>query len=108
MNRFEFVNLTPHRIDEVSTGRSFEPSGDVARVGVEYIKAGEINGIPVYEARYGSVEGLPEPRPGKVFIVSGMVLSHPRVSARTDVVAPGELVRDESGKPTGCQGFKKG
>jgi hypothetical protein len=33
-----------------------------------------------------------------------MVLS--ACQGRKDLLAPGELVRDEAGKPTGCRGFK--
>ena len=101
----EFVNLTPHTINEVVTGRSFEPSGEVARVAVAMVPAGEIDDVPAFIAEYGEVKNLPEPSEGKVYIVSGLVLA--AVSGRTDVVAPGDLVRDEAGKPVGCKGFKR-
>ena len=102
-----FVNLTPHAINEVVSGQSFAPSGDVARVATTMVDAGGIEGIPLFRAEYGEVEGLPTPKyDGTVYIVSGMVLAV--VKDRTDCVAPGELVRDDSGKPIGCKGFKKG
>jgi len=101
-----FQNLTPHTINETVSGRNFPPSGEVARVSVEYVPAGEIDGIPVFAAEYGDVTGLPEPKPGTVYIVSGLVLA--RCSERSDVVAPGDLVRDDAGKPVGCRGFKRG
>ena len=100
----KFVNLTPHTINEVTSGRAFEPSGDVARVSVEYIPIDPTDGIDTYAPCYGDVEGLPEPQSGTTFIVSGMVLAH--CPKRLDVVAPGELVRDDNGKPIGCKGFK--
>jgi hypothetical protein len=100
-----FVNLTPHAINEVTSGRTFEPSGEVARVATEMKDAGGVDGIPFFRAVYGEVEGLPAPKyDGTVYIVSGMVLA--AISDRTDCVAPGELVRDENGKPVGCRGFK--
>ncbi len=101
-----FVNLTPHRINEVVTGRAFEPSGEVARVSVAMEPDGDIEGIPVCRARYGAVVGLPEPAEGICYIVSGLVQA--AVPNRNDVVAPGDLVRDAAGQPQGCRGFKRG
>ena len=101
-----FINLTPHRINEVETGRSFEPSGEVARVAVTMEPAGDIDNVPVFHASYGEVENLPGPAEGTTYIVSGLVLA--AIDGRTDVVAPGDLVRDDAGKPVGCRGFKLG
>ena len=102
-----FVNLTPHVINETVSGRSFAPSGEVARVATTMVDAGGIEGIPLFRAEYGEIEGLPAPKyDGTVYIVSGMVLA--AIKDRADCVAPGELVRDEDGKPIGCKGFKRG
>jgi hypothetical protein len=47
-------------------------------------------GVPVFGAdRPGAVEGLPEPRPGVVLVVSGFVAAALAGSGRADVVAPG-------------------
>ena len=100
----EVINLTPHRIKEVETGNSFDPSGEVARVDVTMEPVGTLNGSPLFKASYGEVVGLPAPQAGVIYIVSGMVLA--AVKGRPDVVAPGELVRDPDGKPIGCRGFK--
>lgn len=102
----KFVNLTPHEIMETTTGLRFPSSGLLARVSVEYMKNGEINGIPLFEAQYGEVEGLPEPKRGTVYIVSSLVLDAVK-GKRDDIVAPGELVRNEEGQPIGCLGFKR-
>ena len=99
-----FVNLTPHVINETTSGRSFEPSGDVSRVAVTYEPFSSLDEIPVYAAFYGDVSGIPAPLKGTTYIVSGMVLTH--CEGRSDVVAPGDLVRDDDGKPIGCKGFK--
>ncbi len=101
-----FINLTPHRINETTTGKSFDPSGDVARVACNMTENGSIEDIPVFVAVYGEVEGLPSPVENTTYIVSGLVQS--AVKDRSDVVSPGELVRDEAGKPIGCRGFKRG
>ena len=101
----KFINLTPHTINEITTGAAIEPSGSLARVATESVEAGRTyNNIALYRTTYGEVEGLPEAVDGTVYIVSGMVLA--AISDRQDVVAPGELVRDADGKPVGCKGFK--
>lgn len=97
--------MTPHQINETVTGSTFAPSGDVARVAVSYKQIGEEGGIPLFAPSYGEVEGLPSPQPDTIYIVSGMVLSAAPAD-RTDLVAPGDLVRDNDGKPVGCKGFK--
>lgn len=102
----KLINLTPHEICEATTGKKFPASGIVARVSVQYSPAGELNGIPLFSARFGEVEGLPEPKEGVVFIVSSMVLEAIR-EKRSDIVAPGDLVRDQNGNPIGCRGLKK-
>ena len=103
----KLVNLTPHQINEVTTRTAFPPSGTIARVSVQYTEAGKVNGIPLYKAVYGLVTGLPAPEDDTIYIVSGLVLEALQGSGRSDCVAPGELVRDEAGKPIGCRGFKK-
>lgn len=100
-----FINLTPHVIVEVVTGSRIEPDGSIARVSVQYVAKGDIGGIPLYVAEYGDIEGLPAPKPDTIYIVSGMVLAA-LAGTRSDVVAPGDLVRDEAGNPIGCKGFK--
>ena len=103
----KLVNLTPHEMhifnenDELVA--TVPPSGTVARVSVKYTKTGEFESIPLYKAEYGDIEGLPDPEPKVLFIVSGMVKA---ATDRKDVVAPGELIRDSEGKPIGCRGLK--
>ena len=101
----KFVNLTPHVINETSTDLVIPPSGNVARVATESRQVSDISGIPIFATSHGEVEGLPSTQDGTVFIVSGMVLSV--TTGRDDVMAPGELVRDENGKPVGCRGFRR-
>jgi len=115
----KFVNLTPHTLNIHTRAGvvNIAPSGQVARCKVTYSPDGEVGGVPVSTASFGDVEGLPEPSEGLCFIVSGMVTAHPRVSGersgrfwlakRPDVFSPGELVRDQSGRPIGCKGLKR-
>ena len=123
-----FVNLTQHRINVYTAnywtaaeppedivvaadGRrsclvlSIPPSGHHARVSSESIPVERGFGFEVVTNTYGSVTGLPDPSPGRNYIVSGMVLDALQGS-RFDVYAPGALLRDEKGHPVGCIGLR--
>lgn len=103
-----FVNLTPHalNIERPDMPNLIIPaSGDVARVETHRVPCGTIgaNGIPVELSVLSDVTGLPEPSDGTYYIVSGMVLD--RVQHRADVFAPGQLLRDDAGRVSGCRGL---
>ena len=101
----KFINLTPHEIYEVNTGMRL-PSKGVARVKSATQVVDNIKGVTIYRSVFeGTIDGLPEPKEGVVYIVSALALNAvPK--HRTDVVAPGNLVRGEDGQPIGCQGFR--
>jgi hypothetical protein len=117
VERMKLVNLTPHEVVILDSNDNIiakiPPSGTVARVesGEELISV--INGIPVYKVSYGNIQGLPEPEPGTVYIVSIVVLSALKEKGinRKDVVAPNTnpskhgAVRDPSGKIVGVKSF---
>jgi hypothetical protein len=103
------VNLTPHALniivdDEIIVLR---PSGEIARVSTVSTPMDPVDGIPVVLTGYAEVEGLPEPQPDTYYIVSRLVLNANAISGRQDVLAPGELVRDDDGKPIGCNGLSR-
>lgn len=93
----EWVNLTPHNI--TVGDRNFPPSGSVARVSSKEVDLGPVDGVPTVSVEFGAVEGLPDPKPNTMFIVSGLVKAQ---TNRRDVVAPGRLVRDENGNVKGA------
>jgi hypothetical protein len=66
---------------------------------IKYSGSNSRDPIEAVEAHYGNVEGLPSPRDGVIYIVSGMVAS---AAPRDDVFSPGELERDEGGRVVGC------
>lgn len=104
-----FVNLTPHKLniytpDEIGC-TVIEPSGRVARVTVTREVAGEAAGITLFKTTFGDVVDLPEPQEDTIFIVSALVRG--RVDNREDVFSPGELVRDDDGRPVGCRGITR-
>ena len=99
------INLTPHSINFVSADGqpvlTVPSSGTLARVSSRTITTGSVAGIPVTETEFGSVEGLPEPQDGTVYIVSAIVAQ--RCKGRNDVFIPNESVRDEKGRIIGCK-----
>lgn len=102
----EIINLTPHplnlkRVD--GTTLSIPPSGTVARVAEQREALGALMGLPVTRASYGAVEGLPAPTPGRIYVVSALVLA--AVQERPDVFAPGPAIRDAEGKIVGADGL---
>lgn len=112
------INLTPHALNIRRADGSFltlSPSGTVARVNevrqeirMEDYPFGVADAwidqdIPVRTSAYGPVTGLPDPSETNAYIVSAMV----RLAApdRLDLLSPGELIRDDAGKPIGCDGL---
>ena len=102
----QFVNLTPHDIRELSTGRKFPPSGRIARVTTQSKKVMDFDRIPIFSTDFGTLEGLPEQKDGVMYIISALCLEAARKLGRYDVVAPGNVQRDRLGNPIGCLGFR--
>lgn len=95
----KFVNLTPHKI--TVAGKDIPASGDIARVTTTSTPMGEVAGIPITVTVTGDVMGLPAPKANTLYLVSAMVrLACPN---RGDVLSPGALVRDDSGRVIGCK-----
>lgn len=108
----EAVNLTPHPIgfvDETNQPLLTVESTTVARVSARTTTVGYfiINGvqIPRTHTVYGEVEGLPDPTPGVIYIVSGMIVSALAAQGihRDDLLVPGQQVHDEQGRVIGCR-----
>lgn len=101
------VNLTPHTV-RLNDGRWYPPSGQVARVAASHVDAGSVEGIPLYQTAFGDVLGLPEPKDGVLYVVSGMVAA---AAKRQDVVAPATghpaAIRKD-GQTVSVPGFSRG
>jgi len=105
----KIINLTPHSINFVDASGAplvtIEPSGQLARVTAKTVNTGEVTvgdvTLPVTGTSYGTVEGLPAPEEGTIYVVSSLVAS--RVPGRLDVFIPNESVRDDSGRIIGCK-----
>ena len=59
----------------------------------------EVGSLPRRQIRYGTVNGLPDPQSGTVFLVSQLVVA--ALPDRTDLAFPCDVLRDEQGTPTG-------
>lgn len=100
------INLTPHAIDirkQDGTMLHIEPTAPAARVDEIRTALPAVGGIGVTRAAYGIVNNLPAPAPDTIYIVSMLVLS--QCADRADVFAPGALLRDDAGRPIGCDGL---
>lgn len=103
------VNLTPHEIALVGSDgevaiRIPKPSAETAipRIATNRLEADRAGKVGVFITTYGKAEELPPPQAGVYLIVSGLLAS--ALPERTDLLAPGELVRDADGKPVGAKG----
>ena len=121
------INATPHTITLVSNQgveqdskkqflaetveviKSIPSSGILPRVSMSNSPAGEIDGIPVETVIYGEIEGLPDADGETFYIVSGLVAAAATKQGRTDCLAPGALVRDETNPSSilGCLFLQK-
>lgn len=100
----KFVNLTPHPINIIG-GPVIPPSGEIARVQVTREFVGRVGMVDCFRPIFGDPEGVPDPEPGTILIVSGLVRAHPDFAGRGDIASPGDLVRGEGGAVVGCNGL---
>jgi len=103
----KLINLTPHEINVLCADGSMlsiPASGDIARCKELRTLVGNVNGIDLYHATYGDVYGLPEQEANDTLYIVSMAVRL-ALHTRKDIVSPGELVRDDAGKPIGCKGF---
>ena len=96
-----YINLTPHAIS-LNDGRTFAPSGTVARVSATFTP---LSGDFTSQV-FGEIENLPEPEEGTFYIVSALVKG---ATTRGDVIAPAtghpDTVRNEKGHIISVPGF---
>ena len=110
----KFINLTPHDITvilpdtttETNRVRTFHRDGTIARVTQNTTVVQCVDGINISTATFGPVVGLPDWTPDTFYIVSAIVKSASAIGRiRSDLVFPGDLVRDAAGVVIGCRGF---
>lgn len=92
MKKTTIKNYTPHAV--TVAGVTYPPTGNVARVSVSFSTIAD----GFCHQQYGDVQGLPEPQPDTLCVVSGLVFG---ATDRADVIAPAtghpEVVRNDKG-----------
>lgn len=104
-------NLTPHevciyKLNGVTSDLDLviEAGEEVARISCEYVKVNKrVEGIDMYRTVFGEVTGLPDYSEGIYLLVSTMVRE--ALPLRSDLVSPGQLLRDDDGNVIGCLGL---
>lgn len=102
------INLTPHDVTVMpgdAEAVTFPASGEFARVretlGDEELIATDAGPIPLRRLTYEEqVDGLPDPRPGVLYLVSRLTALSVR---RDDLVFPQGEFRDDMGQIIGCR-----
>ena len=102
------INLTPHALSLHGESGiiNVPPSGTVARLAVtrQALSPVTVDGVvlSVNRPTLGEVTDLPAPQDGTIFVASALVAE---AAGRADVMSPGELVRDDAGRPVGARGL---
>ena len=98
----KIISLVPHDIHV--GGKTFKPSGKVARVDTHSVFLDRKMGIDFYRTDFGKVTDLPDKADGIFYIVSGLVAS--ALPDRDDLLIPHDLIRDDQGRVIGCKGLR--
>lgn len=102
----KLVNLFPFALPLTDGEDNFvelPANEDDLQVFVEYKVVDKVDGMPVFNVVYK--EGLPEPEPGVVFVVSSPIRQ--LCYDRKDLASPGQPVQDEDGEVVGFLGVIK-
>ena len=113
----KLVNLTPHavrvhlqwrddpdRVIDLPKPAVAVPRVAVTRTPERPVLVGK-DAVPVTRAVLGEVEDLPPEQPGTIYIVSALVQQ--ATPERTDLLSPGEAVRNDKGYVVGCLGLSR-
>jgi hypothetical protein len=107
----KLINLTPHAVNIISGEKEIvvPPAGTVARVREIVQDVGTLvledgTEVPLRRKTLSSeIEGLPEPQPDTVYIVSFLAAQAAWSLGRNDVVATGDPIRDGEGNIIGIK-----
>ena len=106
--KFQVINLTGHVINDAMAFMTYPAEKRrVARVDKTNVPVAQTeDGGLIYEIRYKSISGLPEPRVGTKYIVSSHVLNAALAGGRNDCIAVNDVIRGKDGNVMGCKGFR--
>ena len=105
----KIINLTSHEVVvlcEDGTRKTYPPSGQIARVEIEDVCLGHLDGIPIFKGKVKKVAGIPQKQDGVMYIVSLFVLQN---AVREDLIAPdtNSAKRDDKGRIIAVRGWRK-
>lgn len=106
----KLINLTPHKVVVMNDDRNIlhviNPSGIVARVKMDRVLDGNIDGIPIFKVKFTDVVDVPAPQKDTFFIVSNIVAQALK-GKRNDLIVPDTAlaIRDADGRIIGVKGF---
>lgn len=109
----QIVNLTGHSLrlgysaEMLASMGKARVRGDMKEVGRVEIIGPPRAELPILLNVEQTIEHLPNPREGVLYVVSGVVASHPLVMLREDVVCPARPERAANGRVTGCHAFMR-
>ncbi len=105
--KFVVINYTGHVINDAMGYMTYPVENRVARCSYNRVPIGQTeDGGIIYEFRYDTITGLPEPKEGTKYIVSSIVLNAAKYLGRDDCIAVNDVIRDGNGKAIGCKGFR--
>lgn len=84
------VSLLTHNVTVRVDGRDIviSPSGQVARIAATTREVATVGEIPIVVTEFGEITGLPEPKPGVLYLGSTLLAQAAARLGRTDVVSP--------------------
>lgn len=104
------INLTPHDVVIVNSDgqeiKRYPATGQTVRVNSEDRELASVDGVSVVRTVYTDVDGLPEPKPNTIYLVSVLVqqaLGGKRADVYTPDTGPKSVVRDEKGQIIGVR-----
>ena len=100
------INLTPHPVSVKQIDGSFlnlPKCDNPARCSVTFQDVTTADNIAVKRQVFGSVQNLPDPQYGTLFLVSLVVAQAAKF--RGDLVSPGAAIRNADGVQIGCDGL---
>lgn len=92
------INLTPHVIN---VNNRIIPSHGLARCSEIVDVVDTFDNIDIIKKTFGEVTGLPKYRLHTRFVVS--IIVKLALPDRSDILVPGEIIRDDQGKIIGCK-----
>lgn len=80
--------------NEIEVIYEIEPSGYLPRVDITDECVSFVNKIPVHQVQYGEIQALPKSQYETIYIASRIVAVAAKALGRSDVYAPGAMVRN--------------